>query len=95
MTRVQSLSMLQRTLIAKLDAADLAIDTDAPVPSAEHIHELATAADRIAEGGYGVCIDCGAEIPLQRLRAKPEAVRCIACQQQVERMRVRRWRDAS
>lgn len=36
---------------------------------------------RIGEGQYGVCIDCGDDIPLARLRAQPLAIRCIACQQ--------------
>jgi len=29
---------------------------------------------------YGYCVDCRAAIPLGRLRAEPQAVRCAACQ---------------
>lgn len=36
---------------------------------------------RIESGVYGDCMDCGAQIPLARLRATPQALRCIACQQ--------------
>jgi DnaK suppressor protein len=31
----------------------------------------------LAEGRYGVCIDCGKEIPAARLEAIPETVRCV------------------
>lgn len=40
---------------------------------------------RIEEGDYGICIDCGAEIPARRLELMPEAVRCIQCQERLER----------
>lgn len=36
---------------------------------------------RITAGTYGQCADCGATIPLERLQARPQAVRCLACQQ--------------
>lgn len=35
---------------------------------------------RLEEGGYGTCEDCQRPIPSERLRARPEAVRCVACQ---------------
>jgi DnaK suppressor protein len=41
---------------------------------AEHARE------RIAEGGYGVCEDCGRKIAPERLEALPEATRCVSCQ---------------
>jgi DnaK suppressor protein len=31
------------------------------------------------EGGYGVCVDCGTEIPEARLEARPLSIRCVAC----------------
>jgi DnaK suppressor protein len=39
---------------------------------------------RIEAGTYGLCTDCGVEIPLARLHAAPEAPRCIACQEKIE-----------
>ena len=39
---------------------------------------------RIEAGTYGLCIDCGVEIPLARLHAAPEAPRCIVCQEKIE-----------
>jgi DnaK suppressor protein len=35
---------------------------------------------RIAEGGYGVCEDCGQRIARERLEALPDATRCVRCQ---------------
>lgn len=34
--------------------------------------------------GVVVCIDCGINIPLDRLAAKPDAARCINCQSRKE-----------
>lgn len=42
------------------------------------------ALSRMEAGTYGVCIDCGTEIPPARLKAAPEAARCIPCQQKFE-----------
>ena len=40
---------------------------------------------RLKAGLYGECIDCAAHIPAPRLRASPEASRCIPCQEKFER----------
>lgn len=40
---------------------------------------------RVDEGTYGVCVDCGIEIPFERLRANPMALRCVDCQIRAER----------
>jgi len=40
---------------------------------------LERALEKLAEGSYGVCDDCGAEIPAGRLRIRPESVRCVRC----------------
>jgi len=60
-------------LVADLGQADLTRDL------AEQ-RELQAAAKRIAEDRYGVCADCGADIPFARLRANPGALRCLPCQ---------------
>lgn len=43
------------------------------------------AMERRAAGTYGLCEHCGRGIPPERLRARPEATRCIDCQRQAER----------
>jgi len=35
---------------------------------------------RLHEPDFGLCIDCGTDIPYVRLRANPTARRCLACQ---------------
>ncbi|MCR2800677.1 TraR/DksA C4-type zinc finger protein [Microbacterium sp. zg-Y818] len=41
--------------------------------------ELEAARERVAQGTYGVCVTCGAEIPVARLQARPAADRCVVC----------------
>jgi DnaK suppressor protein len=53
------------------------------------------ALERLAEGRYGTCDDCGEDIGTPRLRAMPFAARCRACEQlreDEERQRSRRPR---
>jgi RNA polymerase-binding transcription factor DksA len=57
-------------LIADLDKADLGRDVS-------ELRELETARARLAEGTYGICIDCGRDIGFERLQANPAALRCI------------------
>jgi DnaK suppressor protein len=48
---------------------------------------LDRAAGRVAEGAYGVCSGCGADIGGVRLAALPAAETCIACAQDPRRRR--------
>lgn len=50
----------------------------------EEEQRIEEARHALARGTYGTCIDCGLEIPAERLDAVPEAVRCIACQRRLE-----------
>jgi DnaK suppressor protein len=34
---------------------------------------------KIDAGTYGICEDCGTEIPAARLEARPESIRCVDC----------------
>jgi DnaK suppressor protein len=43
------------------------------------IRQIQGALKRIAEGTYGVCVQCGADIDPKRLKALPIATRCISC----------------
>jgi DnaK suppressor protein len=47
---------------------------------ASELNEIDAAMQRLADGSYGTCVDCGADIPRPRLLASPAALRCIACQ---------------
>lgn len=46
--------------------------------------DVETALGRLAEGSYGECVDCGADIPYARLSAYPAAKRCVGCQEIAE-----------
>jgi DnaK suppressor protein len=42
---------------------------------------------RIADGSYGLCVDCGTQITTARLHAQPTAERCLDCQGRSEHAR--------
>ncbi|HVE97785.1 MAG TPA: TraR/DksA C4-type zinc finger protein [Mycobacteriales bacterium] len=49
--------------------------------------EVRRALARLDDGTYGSCTDCGADLPDERLDARPEAARCITCQSTMEHAR--------
>ena len=67
--------------------ADLVADVDNAEVTRDlaEVRELGAARARIADGSYGVCADCGVDIPVERLRAQLAALRCIACQERHEK----------
>lgn len=42
--------------------------------------QVAAALQRVAEGEYGECAECGDDIGFARLKARPEAPFCLTCQ---------------
>ncbi len=40
--------------------------------------------EQVIENGRVICADCGAPIPAGRLRARPDATRCVDCQAALE-----------
>jgi DnaK suppressor protein len=71
------------TPAAANSARDLELAMDAHDTS--EIAAINTALQRIEDGSYGECVDCGAHIAEARLKAAPEAARCIHCQEKVEK----------
>ena len=70
------------------DIGDEAVaDLNADVEQAEitrdidELRELNAAHPRLTEGACGICVDCGTDIGIERLRVQPAAVRCRKCQQ--------------
>jgi DnaK suppressor protein len=45
----------------------------------EHLADLDRAGQRLEEGVYEVCQDCGRSIPFERLQARPAAATCVGC----------------
>ena len=52
----------------------------------ERANKLAEALQRLREGEYGTCEECGEPIAPARLRAMPEVTTCVRCQDRIERM---------
>src|SRR5260221_14143771 len=61
-------------LFADLEQADLSRDVG-------EFRALETARERISQGEYGICADCGSDIGFERLKAFPAALRCVQCQE--------------
>lgn len=52
------------------------------------LQEVRQALQRLDNGEYGVCEECGEEIPLPRLKAQPMATLCVGCKQLLEEGRL-------
>lgn len=55
----------------------------------QQLREIEAARNRLGEGSFGVCADCGEDIAFGRLLATPVVLRCYDCQQQCERIHAR------
>ncbi len=49
------------------------------------LQEVDEALDRIANGTYGICEECGEPISLKRLEVRPVAKYCVACLSKMEK----------
>ena len=63
-------------------------DADREEASIEILHaqqeRVRDALGRVDAGTYGRCVDCGSELPDERLEARPDAARCVNCQQKAD-----------
>ena len=50
----------------------------------EEYRGIARALERIKEGEYGLCADCGNSISEKRLNSFPGTMRCLGCQENFE-----------
>jgi DnaK suppressor protein len=51
----------------------------------ERVNRLFAALDRLRDGEYGTCVECGEAIAPARLRVMPEVATCVRCQDRLER----------
>ena len=65
-------------LLSDLDQAELSRDV-------AELREIEAARKRLADGAYGICLDCAADIAMERLTAEPGAARCVKCQARHEK----------
>jgi DnaK suppressor protein len=75
----------------------LAVDDQAPILHEQFVALLRrgmnrrklnlidAALERMHQGGFGECQECGLDIPLKRLNVLPWAAHCVACQERLER----------
>ncbi|MBQ7586339.1 MAG: RNA polymerase-binding protein DksA [Desulfovibrionaceae bacterium] len=54
------------------------------------IKKIQSALQRIDEGTYGICEECGEDISISRLKARPVTRLCIKCKEQQENLEKRR-----
>ena len=54
----------------------------------ERVKRLSAALDRLSDGAYGTCVECGDAISAARLHATPEVQTCVRCQDSIERVRL-------
>ena len=53
----------------------------------EELRDVEAALERITNGTYSACVECGEDITYERLDAYPTAKRCITCQSRRENRR--------
>jgi DnaK suppressor protein len=66
-------------------ASDREIDLQRVEEDVARLADIDAALQRIAEGTYGVCRECGEDIPAGRLEVAPYTRYCVACEAQRER----------
>jgi DnaK suppressor protein len=50
------------------------------------LDKISKALERIEDGSFGTCDECGEEISVKRLEARPETTLCIRCKEDQERV---------
>lgn len=79
----------------KGDVADLADEAEEAIErdliynislnEKQELEDINIALKKIEEGHYGTCVSCQSEIPIERLKIKPNARYCTKCQEKHER----------
>ena len=71
--------------VSRMDAIQQQSMTKANREAAKlRLKQVEAALERCERGAYGACLECEESVGFQRLKARPEAVLCIACQSQRE-----------
>jgi DnaK suppressor protein len=50
------------------------------------VNRITAALERLDQGEYGTCVECGEAIAPARLQAMPEVLTCVRCQDRLERL---------
>ncbi|MFW5836456.1 MAG: TraR/DksA family transcriptional regulator [Desulfovibrionaceae bacterium] len=66
--------------LSRMDSlANQAISSRGLAEARTRLHRLEAALARLDSEDFGVCAECGEDIPFARLKAMPEAVLCVEC----------------
>lgn len=76
------------TVDEQLESAQLLIETRL----AHELAEIDAALQRISDGSYGECEECGDTIPTRRLEIQPMARMCVECLETQETEEQRRYK---
>lgn len=79
---------LDQSKVGRLSRMD-ALQQQAMAQASNEAHKLQLtkvhrAMQKIEEGGYGCCDECGESIPFERLQIQPESNFCVKCLQALE-----------
>jgi DnaK suppressor protein len=85
----------QNLMVAQEDLSDEADLTSAELVASMRMRlrnreslfakKIDDALERIAHGNFGECEDCGDDIEMKRLEARPTATLCVSCKEESER----------
>ena len=70
----------QRAMDREVDQALTEFDT-------QELGAIGRALQRVHDDDFGLCIACGGEIPFDRLKIEPQALRCVTCESRRESAR--------
>jgi len=83
--RAENVSGKVNTVLDPGESSEVGIQEDIEFAliqmKAETLNKINEALNRLEEGAYGNCFECGEEIAHPRLRALPFAVRCRDCEE--------------
>ena len=85
-------SSVRNTYVAGQDGAAISEVDDEVIAMIQHdraeLRDIQAALDRMSDGSYGQCTECGEDISVARLEVLPEASHCVACQDKAEHRHV-------
>ena len=66
--------------LTRMEAINAKSINEANLRSAKaRLNKLHTALSKLDDPQFGICSECGEEIPAARLLARPESTRCVLC----------------
>lgn len=66
------------------------VDARLTALDADELARIDRALERMDDGSYGVCDECGCAIPFERLKAEPMTQHCVACKSRWEQQQAGR-----